>query len=155
MSAGQEGGEDERAHSPVDPAVTAVVKAAQGGGASRSFYAHMRTQGLRAVLQPGRYDAATLCRIARESIAAQELVATGCLLIQSVALVQAWTLLHHEKPNADNHDAVVRFGQLAAVRTPQATDGRMAVDRHLLTCCGAAVVLCRSCPSLSILSRIH
>ena len=61
-----------------------------------TLYARLKQHGLRVLLKPGNFNARTLCRIARDSIAAEEFVAAGCLLVQSVALVRAWTLLHNE-----------------------------------------------------------
>ena len=81
-----------------------------------TVYARLKQYGLRVLLKPGDFDARTLCRIARDSIGAEEFVATGCLLVQSVALVRAWMLLHNQTViNAENQESVVLFGQ-ASVR---------------------------------------
>jgi hypothetical protein len=74
-----------------------------------SFFSLVSQSSL-AVVQSGRFNAATLYRFARDSVACEEQVATGCLLIQAATLVQCWALTHQQDP-LEHEREVVQFGQ--------------------------------------------
>jgi hypothetical protein len=53
-----------------------------------------------------------LLSIAQQTAQLQELVASGCLMIQGVTLVRLWTLLAKQQPTAHNEHMIVAWGPL-------------------------------------------
>lgn len=76
-----------------------------------AFHTHVLHSGLRVVLSP-QYDAATLYNLAETAFAFEERIATGCFLLEAVALVQCFRL-HHGKDPIQHEQEANAFGQFA------------------------------------------
>lgn len=74
-----------------------------------SFHAHVTASGLRAV-RSAQYSAASLYYLADAAFNFEERIATGCFILQAVALVQCFRLFSNQDPLQHEKDAN-NFGQ--------------------------------------------
>ncbi len=102
------------------PLAAAVAGAATSAAASAgpspigstslaSFHAHVAASGLRAV-RSAQYNAASLYQLADAAFTFEERIATGCFMLQAVALVQCFCLINNQDPLQHEKDAN-GFGQ--------------------------------------------
>ena len=117
---------------------------------SHALLRHALSQGLQSMLVHAGDNPATLLGVATHSLHVEESVATGCLMIQSVALVRLWTVLFQQQLHKSNEKHVAEWGKCEECEKEEGWTQRLPHRLTFMTF--GAAMCCALCISISMVS---